>query len=237
MRQARFSPRPACGERGRGEGHPLLPAGEGLGMSESVSSAQASLQIRRPLAGGSPAASDFLLFGQEKVTKEKATPLRWPPASRSQQPQAGQCGNSLRHNFKGSEARTSALLLTGLSLPSAAASEGERQPAGQPPIPASGDRGQVLNLNSPLCRRGRMTELGAVEASVSEHVAAKQIVRVCEPPNSASRSRLAPPGFFGGAAQRGALFFRPFLLGKQKKGASRRAAPGQTPYEMWKRQQ
>jgi hypothetical protein len=31
-----------------------------------------------PLAGGSPAASHFLLHGQEKVTKEKAAPLRHP---------------------------------------------------------------------------------------------------------------------------------------------------------------
>ena len=29
----------------------------------------------RPLAGGCPAASDFLLLRQKKVTKEKATPL------------------------------------------------------------------------------------------------------------------------------------------------------------------
>ena len=75
-----------------------------------------------------------------------------------------------------------------------------------------------------------MTELGEVEASVFEHVAAKQIVRVCEPPNSAIRPRLARR-----AAQRGALFFRPFLLGKQKKGASRRAAPGERKLEMWER--
>ena len=32
----------------------------------------------RCLAGGCPAASDFLLLRQKKVTKEKATPLRHP---------------------------------------------------------------------------------------------------------------------------------------------------------------
>ena len=32
----------------------------------------------RSLAGGSPAASHFLLDGQEKVTKEKAALLRHP---------------------------------------------------------------------------------------------------------------------------------------------------------------
>jgi hypothetical protein len=47
---------------------------------------------------------------------------------------------------------------------------------------------------SPLCRRGRMDELGEVEASVFEHVDAQRIVRVCEPPNSVSRPRLAPRG-------------------------------------------
>ena len=81
----------------------------------------------RLLAGGCPAASDFLLFGQEKSHQREGHPLRWPSASRSRQAQAGQCGNSLRHNFKGSEAQTSALLLTGLSLPSAAAQRGEKQ--------------------------------------------------------------------------------------------------------------
>ena len=34
-----------------------------------------------PLAGGSPAASHFLLPGQEKVTKEKAAPLHRPAGS------------------------------------------------------------------------------------------------------------------------------------------------------------
>ena len=34
-----------------------------------------------PLAGGSPAASHFLLHGQEKVTKEKAAPLYCPSGS------------------------------------------------------------------------------------------------------------------------------------------------------------
>ncbi len=34
-----------------------------------------------PLAGGSPAASHFLLHGQEKVTKEKAAPLHRPSGS------------------------------------------------------------------------------------------------------------------------------------------------------------
>ena len=214
--QDRFSPRPACGERGRGEGQApqSLPV---LSMSN------------RKLAGGSPAASYFSCFAK-KSNQKKANPLRWPSASRSRQAQAGQCGNLLCLDFEGSEARTSALL-SGLSLPSAAASEGGRQPARLISLPSPRLRGeggpkgrvsgQVLNLNPPLCRRGRMTELGEVEASVFEHVAAKQIVRVCEPPNSAIRPRLARR-----AAQRGALFFRPFLLGKQKKGASRRAAPG-----------
>jgi hypothetical protein len=34
-----------------------------------------------PLAGGSPAASHFLLPGQEKVSKEKAAPLQRPAGS------------------------------------------------------------------------------------------------------------------------------------------------------------
>jgi hypothetical protein len=41
-------------------------------------------------------------------------------------------------------------------------------------------------------------------------------------------ARLGPGGYGKPkASEGGALFFRPFLLGKQKKGASRRAAPGQ----------
>ncbi len=218
MTQAPFSPRPASLA-------PLAPrAGRGVGSEgQTRQASQPHPHINGSLAGGSPAASDFLLFAQEKVTKEKGTPLRWPSASRSRQPQVGQCGNSLRFNFFGSEAQTSALLLTTLSLPSAAASEGEVQRQSQnrnPGLPRPcGPRNdalaavtslraarsnpvesgaaplQVLNFLSPLCRRGRRDELGDVEASVFEHVAAKQIVRVCEPPNSGLRPRLAPPCF------------------------------------------
>ena len=93
----------------------------------------------RSLAGGSPAASYFSCFAK-KSNQKKATPLRWPSASRSQQSQVGQCGNSLRLYFEGSEAQTSALLCqvnngTGLSPSSAAASEGEVQRQSQNPNP------------------------------------------------------------------------------------------------------
>ncbi len=183
----------------------------------------------RSLAGGSPAASYFSCFAK-KSNQKKATPLRRPSASRSQQSQVGQCGNSLRLYFEGSEAQTSALLLTGLSPSSAAASEGEVQRQSQNPNPGfpracgprndesrsfampslrGGEADEAIQSRkwiftsrafSPLCRRGRRAELGDVEASVFEHVAAKQIVRVCEPPNSGLRPRLAPKGRHSGVA-------------------------------------
>jgi hypothetical protein len=40
------------------------------------------IRLTYKFAGGSPAAGDFLLRGQEKVTKEKAAPMRWSFASR-----------------------------------------------------------------------------------------------------------------------------------------------------------
>ena len=55
----------SLGERGRGEGE-VLAVMEKFAFSE------------RPLAGGCPAASYFLLLRQKKVTKEKATLLRHP---------------------------------------------------------------------------------------------------------------------------------------------------------------
>jgi penicillin-binding protein 1C len=136
---------------------PLAPrAGRGVGgEGPEPQSFQAFSHIECALAGGCPAASDFLLFAQEKVTKEKGTPLHWPSAPRSRQTQAGQRGNSLRFNFKGSEARTSALLLTGLSLPSAAASEGTIKVKPSPRERGEGGpqgrvRGKELNF-TPLC--------------------------------------------------------------------------------------
>jgi hypothetical protein len=176
---------------------------------------------RRKHAGGCPAASDFLLFAQEKVTKEKGTPLRWPSASLSRQAQAGQCGNSLRLNFKGSEAQTSASLLTRLSLSSAAAQRGESKSkpsvacGATPslraqrsnPVQASEAPLQPLKLTSPLCRVGRRAELGAVEASVFEHVAARTIFPggSCEfasrPIQSAGRG--LPEGRHSGATPEG----------------------------------
>jgi hypothetical protein len=44
----------------------------------SVRAMAEDLRASGPLAGGSPAASHFLLHGQEKVTKEKAALLRHP---------------------------------------------------------------------------------------------------------------------------------------------------------------
>ena len=41
-------------------------------------------------AGGRPAAGDFLLFRQKKVTKEKATPVRRFPLRYSAKPGAAQ---------------------------------------------------------------------------------------------------------------------------------------------------
>jgi len=107
--------------------------GEGWGEGRALRSSQALLHLTRLLAGGSPAAGPFLLLAQKKEAKEKGPPPRWPSASLSRQAQAGQCGNSLRHNFKGSEARTSALLChvnysTGVSPPSAAAQRGLPRP-------------------------------------------------------------------------------------------------------------
>ena len=58
-----------------------------------------------------------------------------------------------------------------------------------------------------------------------EHVAAKRIVRVCEPPNSANRPRLAPQGRHSGVA----FSLVTFLLDKQEKVTCRRATPGLLP--------
>jgi len=229
--QCEFSPLPACGERGRGEdaatplapragrgvggeGSSLLPAGEGLGMREKVSPTQGPSRIEPSLAGGSPAASDFLLFAQEKVTKEKGTPLRWPSASLSLKLTGGR--RRTRLAIKRTEARLkhAAPHYSALQLKAAATQRGTVKGNTNFPSPRlRGEggpkgrvRGQVLKLNPPLCRRGRLAELGAVEASVFEHVATEinfspRIVRVCEPPNSASR----------------------------------RAAPGQRTFEIWER--
>jgi hypothetical protein len=45
-----------------------------LGIRESVSLTQALSHIKSPLAGGCPAASDFLLFGQEKSHQREGRP-------------------------------------------------------------------------------------------------------------------------------------------------------------------
>jgi hypothetical protein len=52
------------------------------------------------VAGGSPAASYFLLFGQEKVTKEKATPAnrRWRGVHALLGMDGG-CGTRVRHQW------------------------------------------------------------------------------------------------------------------------------------------
>jgi hypothetical protein len=79
------------------------------------------------MAGGSPAAGPFLLLAQKKEAKEEGTPfagLRLPAADRLK---PGNAETRFAFNFKGSEARTSALLLTGLSLPPAAAQRGKRR--------------------------------------------------------------------------------------------------------------
>ena len=207
--------------------------------------------------------------------------LRWPSASLSRQAQAGQCGNSRRFDFEGSEAQTSALLCqvefsTGLHLSSAAASEGgvqnQRQsrnrtpglprpcrprndrgtalatwslrggradeaiqcqsaptPFPSPRLRGEGGpegrvRGKVWHLTPPLCRRGRRAELGAFEASLSEHVAAQMIFlgRSCE-----FASRPIQPSGRGlprRAAQRGALSLVTSFE-QAKKVTRRRAAP------------
>jgi hypothetical protein len=78
------------------------------------------------LAGGSLAAGLFLLLAQKKEAKEKGTPfagLRLP-ADDTLKP--GNAETRFAFNFKGGEARTSALLLTGLSLPPAAAQRGRK---------------------------------------------------------------------------------------------------------------
>ena len=145
--------------------------GEGWGEGQAPQSSQAFPPFKRLLAGGRPAAGPFLLLAQKKEAKEEGTPLRWPSAPRSRQGQAGKCGNSLCHNFEGSEARTSELLLTALKLLSAADQSGWKTistltrlilprrltPAGEPPnlqhLADASTRARIISPMSPTIFR------------------------------------------------------------------------------------
>jgi hypothetical protein len=227
-REPRFKQRAGC----------MTPSprlrGEGWGEGQALRLSQVLLHLTRLLAGGSPAASDFLLSGQEKVTKRKATPfagLRLPAAARLK---PGNAETRFAINFQGSQARTSALLLTVLTLPSAAASEGTAKGNLNFPSPrVRGEggpqgrvRGKVSAFTSPLCRVGRMAELGDLEASVSEHVATRQ-GGSCElasrPIQTAGRG--LPEGRHSGVP----FSFAPFFWASKRKGPAAGLPPANEP--------
>jgi len=106
----------------------LLPPLAGEGRDGGITACIFSLRFKINFAGGSPAATCFLLSGQEKVSKEKAAPVRRSCGRPCAARQIGRLRNSpLSLRDKDSD---SARRLPPICLCCSAALRGKRKPNG-----------------------------------------------------------------------------------------------------------
>ena len=176
-------------------------------------------------AGGSPAATHFLLRRQKKVSKEKATPL-------SATPFAFATGATCGARSSRGRARTRSAQTIARPDPAGPALLGAaRRGVGSRPDSPSGSGGDALCATPPPRIRIRMCPpipLGWAEERRLKRIRARDCLsrrRVRARPRfdrapKVARSEAAGPRLSG------RLFFGDFLLATQKKVTCRRATPG-----------
>ena len=176
------------------------------------------------LAGGCPAASNFLLRRQKKVTKEKATrwsgSLRFAAGNLRCSPKAGSRSNSASPQTIASPDP----LLPALLGPARREGDAENQyQCGE-----TGRAKRVLSESGFSTRIYSPTPSACAEERRSSRIRASDCLSA-----ASSSSTLAGPSTAGcpaakrrGRRQRGRLFFAYSILAKQKKMSSRRATPG-----------
>ena len=205
------------------------------------------------LAGGCPAASNFLLLRQKKVTKEKATrlsgSLRFASGDLRCPEKTGVGANSL-HCVSLKQRAALIPFFRGIAGPDRTGRAGnEIRTAEQP----NSHRARVSTLNATnsiagcagsACGKGTFYAQTRVSASVpapASPVLAGPVLgeesriraarclsrrRVCADPRFCRSAQVARSEAKG-PGQSGRLFFGDFLLAKQKKVTCRRATPGQ----------
>jgi len=171
-------------------------------------------------AGGSPAATHFLLLRQKKVSKEKATPLSATPALRS----GATCG---ARSSRG-RARTRYAQTIARPDPSSPALLGAARRGGGPDTKSDSGEDAQSASSPPRIRIRSQSPLGWAEERRSKRMRARDCLsrrRVRVRPRFDRAPQVARSEAKGPRLS-GRLFFGDFLLATQKKVTCRRATPG-----------